>query len=283
MITAHQAGHIVARDGSRLRVDVMPGRGVAKWQTPSLLARIFDTDINRESTMSAQTSTLHPFNRSATDTQSDSGLAAADHTITAPAAELIDTSTHPVAQPAGALALAWSVEAPDPLAWAAEQPEERPDPLAWAFENDENEADPGRPWYLRPRLPVAAAGVVAAVALAGLALSLHRGGGDNAVPAVTSGPAAAPVTASVIPPTTVETTPPPTQTVVVDQVSSIPRIPQTSTTHLAPPTHVAAPAPSPSPPTWTPKPAEHWPPYWKLHPPLGEDSTDHHDDTHHGP
>jgi hypothetical protein len=246
------------------------------------MARMFDTDINKESTMSAQTSTLHPFYRSATETQSDSGLATADQTITAPAAELIDTSAHTVAQPAGALALAWSAEEPDLLAWAAEEPEERPDPLAWAFKNDEEEADPG-PWYLRPILLVAAAGVVAAVALAGLVLSLHRGGGENAVPAVTSGPAALPVTASVIPPTTVETPPPPpTQTVVVDQVPNIPRIPQTSATHLAPPTQVAAPAPSPSPPTWTPKPAEHWPPYWKLHPPLGKDGTDHHDDTHHG-
>ena len=230
-------------------------------------------------TMSAQTSTLHPFHRSAADTQSDLGRATADHTITAPAAELIDTSAHPVAQPAGALALAWSVEEPDLLAWAAEEPQELPDPLAWAFKNDEKEADPGRPWYLRPRLLVAVAGVVAAVALAGLVLSLHRGGGENAVPAVTSGPAAPPVTASVIPPTTVET-PPPTQTVVVDQVPNIP-IPQTSTTHLAPPTQVAAPAPSPSPPTWTPKPAEHLPPYWKLHPPLGKDGTDYHDDTDH--
>jgi hypothetical protein len=236
------------------------------------MARMFDTDINKESTMSAQTSTLRPFYRSANETQSNLGLATVDQTITAPAAELIDTSAHTVAQPAAALALAWS----------AEEPKERPDPLAWAFENDEAEADPGRPWYLRPRLLVAAAGVVAAVALAGLVLSLHRGGGENAVPAVTSGPTAPPVTTSVIPPTIADTPPPPpTQTVIVDQVPNIPRIPQTSTTHVASPTQVAAPAPAPSPPTWTPKPTEHWPPYWKLHPPLGKDGTDHHDDTHH--
>jgi hypothetical protein len=247
------------------------------------MARMFDTDINKESPMSAQTSPLRPFYRSATDTQPDSGLATADLTITAAVAELIDTSAHTVAQPAAASALAWSAAEPDPLAWAAEEPEERPDPLAWAFKNYEAEADAGRLWYLRPRLLVAAAGVVAVVALAGLVLSLHRGGGENAVPAVKSGPTAPTVTASVIPPTTADTPPPqPTQTVIVDQVPTIPRIPQTSTTHVAPPTYVTSPAPSPSPPTWTPKPTEHWPPYWKLHPTLGKDGTDHHDDTHHG-
>jgi hypothetical protein len=46
MITPHQRGHIVARDGSLLRVDVMGGRWVATRYTPSLLVtqRVVGTD-----------------------------------------------------------------------------------------------------------------------------------------------------------------------------------------------------------------------------------------------
>ena len=46
MITPHQTGHILACDGSLLRVDVIAGRWVATRYTPSLLIaqRVIGTD-----------------------------------------------------------------------------------------------------------------------------------------------------------------------------------------------------------------------------------------------
>jgi hypothetical protein len=46
MITPHQTGHIVARDGSLLRFDVTEAAGFATRYTPSLLVtqRVVDTD-----------------------------------------------------------------------------------------------------------------------------------------------------------------------------------------------------------------------------------------------
>jgi hypothetical protein len=222
------------------------------------MANLFDNDTRKEHTMSDQTSTLSRFYVTAPQPA-------------APTAT-IDTSARTVAQPAGALALAWS----------AEEPEDRPDPLAWAFDDDASE--PSAPWYLRPALLLAAAGALVVVALAGLALTLHSGAGTVAVPAVKSTSTPPSVPAAVAAPTQDAPPPPPIQTVIVDQVPSVTRIPQTST-HVVAPTQVAppssSPAPQPSTPTWTPKPIEHWPPYGKPLPPFGKSGTDHEDNTHH--
>lgn len=234
--------------------------------------------------MFAQPSTLSRQNLSAPETPPLWGIAAADQTITAPAATVLDTAAHTVPRPVAVLALAWSAEESDDIA----------DPIDSAWHHSTAKSGPAPSRYLRTGLLVAA-GAVAVVAFAGFILSLHGGGASIAVPAGTSSSATAPVTVNVAPPTTPEAAPPPptaTQTVIADQVVSVPRHPQASTPHVQPTTPVVAPSASPAPeptnPTWTPKPIEHWPPYgstepkppkWGSHPPI--DTGNGSGDTHH--
>ena len=231
--------------------------------------------------MFAQPSTATRPQRSSTDTQPLWGLAPGVQTATAPAAAVIDTAAHTVPQSASPA-----------LAWSAEEPDDISDPLDWA--RDQNAAESARvlPWYLRPGLLLAAAVAVVAIAAAGLILSLHGGGPTIAVPAVkpnSTAPSAAGQTVAT--PTTSAEAPPPTAspTVVVDQASDVPRAPQTSIPQVSAPTQIvtpsALPAPQPAPPTWTPKPVEHWPPYgssrqppiWGSHRTTGKSGKGHDD------
>lgn len=214
--------------------------------------------------MFAQPSTATQPQRSSTDTQPPWGLAPGVQTATAPAAAVIDTAAHTVPQSTSPA-----------LAWSAEEPDDISDPLDRAC--DQNAAESARvlPWYLRPGLLLAAAVAVVAIAAAGLILSLHGGGPTIAVPAVkpnSTAPSAGRQTVAT--PTTSAEAPP--------QQTSIPQ--GSAPTQIVTPS--ALPAPQPAPPTWTPKPVEHWPPYgssWPKppisgsHPPTGKSGKGHDD------
>jgi hypothetical protein len=230
------------------------------------MENMFNIDISKESTMSAQPSTRTRRHRFATETPLR-GTATAAQTITAPAATMIGTAAHTVPLPAAVKTLAWSAEEPDDIA----------DPIDSAGDDTAAESARVLPWYLRSGLLVSATAALLVLAAAGLIMTLHRGGASITVPAVKSNSTAPAVAAHVdAPPNTpVDASPPPTATqpVVVDQVTNVPGNPQVSTRHVQLPTHgvapPASPAPQPTPPTSTPKPVEHWPPHrgtWDKHP-----------------